>query len=97
MVKSKKDICPLCGGELQPRGKVKRIIRRENGEKIFVYIARYSCKNCKHWHRVLPDNIVPYKHYPKRIIKGFNDGLYSNEDIEFENYPSESTIKRWSH
>lgn len=64
MVRRKNDICPLCGGELQPRGSVKRIIRKENGKKIFVSIKRYSCKKCKHWHRVLPDILLPYKHYP---------------------------------
>lgn len=95
MVKNKTDICPLCGGDLQPRGDVKRIVRLENGEKTFIKISRFSCKQCKHWHRVIPKDIIPYKHYPKRIIDGFNEDVYSNNDLEFEDYPSELTIKRW--
>lgn len=95
MVKNKKDICPYCGGELQSRGKVKRILKIENGKKIFIYICRFSCRNCKRWHRVLPNNVVPYKHYRKDIYEGFKNGTLSSDILEFEDMPTECTQKRW--
>ncbi len=96
MVKSVKDCCPFCGGELQSRGKVKRKIRVENGKRKTVYISRYSCKKCGRWHRVLPPNYIPYKQYTKDVVNGFKIGEISDANLEWENYPSESTKKRWS-
>lgn len=95
MVNKKTDVCPLCGGELQSRGKVRRLVRMKNGEKKYYFISRYSCKECKHWHRVLPDVLIPYKQYPKKVIEGFIDGSITNDDLDFEDYPCEITQKRW--
>ena len=97
MVNKKNDICPLCGGKLQSRGKVKRLLRIENGEKIFIKIPRYSCKDCGHWHRVIPDNVIPYKHYRKDIYEGFKSGELSSENVKYEDFPSEATQNRWKH
>jgi hypothetical protein len=96
MVRSKNDLCPYCGGELQSRGKVKRKIRIENGKRKTIYISRYSCKQCGRWHRVLPSNYIPYKQYAKNVVRGFKEGIMSDANLEWENYPSESTKKRWS-
>lgn len=95
MVKKENDICPKCGGQLQSRGSVKRLVRYKNGEKILVKVKRYSCKDCKSWHRVLPNYLIPYKHYPKEVIKGFVEGTLTNDILEFEDYPVDITVKRW--
>lgn len=96
MVKNVK-VCSNCGGELVKRGFVRRIQKNEYGETTFIKIPRYSCKQCGKWHRFIPDNVEPYKHYRKDILDGFKKHTLSNEDWEFEDYPSETTIKRWSN
>lgn len=95
MVGKNIDICPYCGGPLQPRGYIWRRIKKENGKKSRVKILRKSCKNCGKWHRVIPDNIIPYKQYTKDIIEGFAASKLNNDMLEFEDYPCDITVKRW--
>lgn len=90
---TKNDVCPYCGGPLQRRGFVKRIMRIEYGKKIFIKLPRYSCKRCGKWHRYIPDNIVPFKHYRKDIIDNVER---LTEEINFEDYPSDITRYRWT-
>lgn len=87
--------CPFCGGDLQPRGAVKRRLRLGDGDTIVIKIRRYSCKSCKRWHREIPSDVTPYKQYPDGIIGRFRSGKLSDESIGFENYPCKETIKRW--
>lgn len=91
----KRPICSKCGSEMKYYDRVKRIVRREHGTKNIVYIERYFCKSCCIVRRILPNYILPHKHYDKRIIDGFINGVYSNEQLEFEDYPCELTIANW--
>ena len=94
MVK-KIDICPSCGGALQRRGYIKRILRVEYGEKVFIKIPRYSCKKCGKWHRFIPDYIEPYKHYRKDILEGFRNDSLGDMNIEYLDFPSDISKYRW--
>lgn len=87
--------CPMCGGDLKPYGYRKRIVRSQYGKKEFIKIKRMICSKCKRTHRVLPKNLMPYKHYENDIVKGFINGTLSQEDLEYEDYPSESIINEW--
>jgi len=53
------------------------------------------CTGCGALHNELPSELLPYKHYEAEIIQGFIFEQYSSCDLEFEDYPSETTIKRW--
>lgn len=96
MVNKKDEFCPYCNGDLQPRGYIWRKIRIENGKIARRKIFRKSCKKCGRWHRVIPDDIIPYKQYRKDIIEGFISKQLSNEELEFEDFPCDITIKRWN-
>ena len=90
----KNDICPYCGGDLQKRGKVKRLIRGPYGKKSHIYVERYSCKKCGRWHRLIPNDILPYKQYLRDVVEmSLKDIL--EEDLRYEDYPSDITKYRW--
>ena len=89
MIRKEYDICPKCGGQTQPRGGVKRIVRDEKGIKRKIFVTRFSCKQCGAWHRVLPDGYLSYKQYSKAIIN-----RYLSEEC-YESYPCDLTIIRW--
>ena len=95
MVSDKATNCPNCGEILTYYGRVKRKIRIEYGETDWIYISRMVCPYCKTWHRQIPGYILPYKHYRKDIIEGFRTGEKSSDELYFEDYPSEATIRRW--
>lgn len=46
---------------------------------------------------MLPDMLVPYKHYKEETVSGVLDGIISPDDEDSENYPSEQTMSRWHH
>lgn len=88
-------ICKRCKSPLIKYGTVKRKIRIENGDSIYIKIQRWKCNKCGTIERELPDCIIPYKQYRKDIIEGFRQGSFSTDDIPFEDYPSDVTIKAW--
>lgn len=81
--------CPVCNGVLAGIGSVKRHIRDENSEKVWCRIDRTKCKECKKTHNMLPDFMIPYKHYEAKIIETVIDEAEHCFAIE------ESTIYRW--
>ena len=87
--------CPNCGGRLYFYRTVKRRVKTEYGKATYVYISGMRCAVCQKEHRALPACVIPYKHYHADIVQGFATGLYSSDDLRFEDYPSESTIRRW--
>lgn len=76
-----------------------RIIRFEDGGHEWIRIPRHRCDNpkCRRIHRMLPDILVPYKHYQEETISGVLDGIVSPDDEDSENFPSEKTMIRWHH
>lgn len=44
---------------------------------------------------MLPDFMVPYKQYPEETIAGVLDEVVLSTDSDSEDFPSESTMKRW--
>ena len=87
--------CPKCGGELRHHDKVKRIVRTKNGKHYWITLDRVRCLECGSKHRVLSELLFPYKHYEASIIDGFVSGNISSYDLEFEDYPCETTIRQW--
>ncbi len=88
-------VCPECGGELKHYDCVKRILRTKNRETTYVIVPRVRCKQCKKIHRILSENIIPYKQYEAELITGVKEGLISSDTLGYENYPCEMTMKRW--
>ena len=46
---------------------------------------------------MLPDILMPFKHYNEETISGVLDGIVTPEDEDSETCPSEDTMIRWHH
>ena len=91
-------LCNTCkNGTLEPLDYCERSIRYEGGEREWLIIPRHRCTNpqCRKIHRMLPDILIPYKHYSEETISGVLDGVVTPDDTESENYPCETTMERW--
>lgn len=88
--------CMKCGGETVYYDKVKRVRRGKYGKKEWIYIFRVKCCECGRICRSLPIDILPFKHYDKRIVEGVIEGLISPATRGYEDYPSEQTMHRWA-
>ena len=89
--------CPDCGGQTHYYDSVKRKLRLEYGKTTFTYLKRYKCINCGRIHRLLPADILPFKHYKAEIVFGVLRGDITPECIGYEDYPTELTMKRWKN
>ena len=86
-------------GLLLFRDYCKRIIRSEDGSHEWIMIPRHQCDNpkCRKIHRMLPDILVPYKHYPEETISGVLDEVVGPDDMDSENFPSEKSMECLHH
>ena len=95
MISVNESSCPICGGNLKYYDTVRRIVRTRARLMKKAYIRRFSCQQCGHVHRELPDYIFPYKQYEAEVIVGVVEGLITSSTLGFEDYPCEMTMKRW--
>ena len=86
-------MCDICGKEMKYRSSCKRIVKFPGGEKREILIPVLTC--CGKYKRDIPDWLVPFKHYTKETIEQVRNGEVSEEDILYEDFPSEVTMKRW--
>lgn len=96
MTISKTPKCQDCGGDLKHYDHVRRLVRTKGGDKRWIRVERRKCSVCHAIHRALPDYIFPYKHYDAEIIRAVLEGRITSETLGFEDYPSESTMLRWT-
>lgn len=46
---------------------------------------------------MLPDCLLPYKHYEEDVIEGVLDEVITPDDQDSDGFPSEITMRRWHH
>lgn len=95
MIQPNDQICPKCGGTLKYYDRVKRMVRTKRGTAYWITLRRFRCTKCLSVHRELTTYIIPYKQYEKEIVKGVLQGCITPCTFEYEDYPSEVTMKRW--
>lgn len=84
-----------CGGECKYYDTVKRYFITQGGKRKIAYVERVRCCLCGRIRRILPDYILPYKHYEADIVYGVVEGLITSSTLGYEECPSECTMKRW--
>lgn len=84
--------CELCLGLFKYHSEYQRYIK-ETGEKISITIV--YCKGCNNYHAVLPDFLLPHKHYSANEIEAvvIDSGYMPISKIDTE--AGESTVRRW--
>lgn len=84
-------------GQLIFRDYCRRILRQEGGDSEWIMIPRHRCNNpgCRKLHRILPDILVPYKHYQEEVIVDLLDKRI--DPACSDDRPSEQTVRHWNH
>lgn len=81
--------CPYCGQELFYRDSRLRIWRHCNKPADRILIHRMLCRTCNKLHTVLPDVLVPHKHYGASEIETVLESEVRIDEV------SDSTAARW--
>ena len=85
-------LCELCLRRMAVHSHYTREIK-ETGEKITITMV--WCRKCRNWHALLPDFLLPRKHYSGNEIEIviIDGGTMSVDKID--TMASESTVRRW--
>jgi hypothetical protein len=89
-------VCVLCGGPLTFHSCYPRHIRDEEGYRHDGWIAQGCCDTCKKYPSLIPDFIMPYKHYGAAVVEAAIAKFEENGGLRFNECPAdESTVRRW--
>ncbi len=74
-------------------------MKLDGGDRVTLIIERRQCTNssCRRLHSLLPDILVPCKHYASNLITTVLDEDIIPEEPVNEDYPCEETMRRWKH
>jgi len=87
--------CPDCGGPLELLSRYERhpII---DGKRQVMPVQRLQCQECGKTHAVLPDFVLPYKHYGTAEVEGVLEAADAGVAAEKISTSAEvSTVRRW--
>lgn len=83
--------CPDCGGSLKHRDYTTRKWKTTEDDWEFIKTPRHKCTVCGKLHRILPEFLMPYKHYDKNVIEDVREGRLTCDYGEL----CVVTMKRW--
>jgi len=66
---------------------------KETGEQITITMV--WCSKCEEWHALLPDFLLPHKHYSGNEIESVIIDSATDSVSRIETEASESTVRRW--
>ena len=84
--------CEKC---LRPMSRHSSYVRgiRETGEEITIIMV--WCGKCRNWHALLPDFLLPRKHYSGNEIESVIIDSATESVSRIDTEASESTVRRW--
>jgi hypothetical protein len=89
-------VCPLCNGVLKIHGSYWRHIHDANNEIHEGWVAQGHCEACKIYPSLIPDFIMPYKHYEAAVIEAAISKVEEEGGLRLNESPADdSTIRRW--
>jgi hypothetical protein len=90
-------LCPGCYWQLVVHGSYKRHLKDALGERHNGWVAQGHCVNCNTYPSLIPDFIMPFKHYMGGVIEAVIEGL-EGDGIDFSGCPAdEATVQRWAN
>jgi len=87
-----KILCALCLKQMRRHSTYDREIK-ETGEEITITVV--WCRKCEKWHSLIPDFLLPNKHYSGNEIEGVIIDSAVGAVSHIDTNASESTIRRW--
>ena len=97
MLRRRDILCPLCGGELTVHSSHQRHCIDDNGQRHDGWIVQVHCSACNKYPSLIPDFIMPYKHYKTAVIEA---AIRASEEgcLGLSSCPAdESTVRRWAN
>ena len=90
-------VCALCVGRLKVHGCYRRHIKDEEGCRHFGWVAQGHCISCNKYPALIPEFIMPHKHYMAEVIEGVIAESERGHVIEhLGGYAADiSTMRRW--
>jgi len=85
-------LCGLCLNAMARHSSYTRSIK-ESGDEIEITVV--WCSKCKQWHALLPDFLLPHKHYSGNEIESVIIDSETMPSDEIETEASPATVKRW--
>ena len=92
VISNGKICCERCLQRMSIHSHYKRVIK-ETGELIAITIV--WCSTCRKWHALLPDFLLPHKHYSGNEVEGVIIDSATEAVSQIETSASESTVRRW--
>lgn len=84
-----KSPCPFCQGCLKVRGSRRRQVIMEDGNTYVFKLRRLQCQACSKIHLEIPDLMLPYKHYSRKVV------LQASMKLSNDCPADDATIYRW--
>lgn len=72
-------------------GTARRTVK-EPDRKWYIWVPVYFSEAAHRFHRILPDFLLPYKHYTANTIKASEE---DHQDLDLYDLPSDSSRERW--
>jgi hypothetical protein len=92
LILSSEDVlCPDTGTPMRQCGTARRIVR-EPDHTFFIWIPVFYSPAADRYHRVLPDFLLPFKHYITNVLYA---SAHNPEDLDPYDLPSDSSRTRW--
>jgi hypothetical protein len=89
-------VCPICGGPLKVHGIHARHVIDGYGTRHDGWAAQARCRACNKYPTLIPEFIMPYKHYTAEVIEAV---LWEREEaggLGLSSCPADgSTMQRW--
>jgi len=90
-------LCPLCYGLMKLHGSYPRHCLDENGGRHNGWVAQGNCVSCNRYPALIPDFLMPHKHYKSEVIERVIAESEKGEVIEHLGgcAADVSTMRRW--
>jgi len=87
-------LCPHCSGALVVQSCYRRHFKDEQGERNYGWIAQGHCGICDKYLSLIPDFLMPYKHYETAVIERAIERDEAKSGLS-DCAADDSTIRRW--
>ena len=90
-------LCSLCHGGLKYHGSYRRYLLDEDSNREQGWVAQVHCVTCNVYPALIPDFIMPYKHYKAEVVEKVIAAHGKGENVErLDGCAADiSTMRRW--
>jgi hypothetical protein len=90
-------LCSICHGWLKYHGSYRRYLKDEESNREKGWVAQVHCADCNVYPALIPEFIMPYKHYEAHVIESVISASEAGKNVEYlDGYAAEaSTMRRW--